>query len=134
MGSWRIGGVEDCRTGETGTVEADDPGGPDDGFKLPELEEDDCDWVPRAAGGFSIWTDSKVKERGKGDITNETDNLERLSIPPLTSYIYFFISHGKGLISKTSDETKETEIHNKLGKKKLIYLGTTRIKFGKIDS
>lgn len=36
-------------------MEADDPGGPDEGFKLPEPEDDDWDWV---AVGFSTWADS----------------------------------------------------------------------------
>lgn len=52
----------DCRTGDTGTVEADDPGGPDEGFKLPEPEDDD--WEARVAAGFSTWADS-VKGAGR---------------------------------------------------------------------
>lgn len=64
MGSWSNGGAGDCRTGDTGTVEADDPGGPDDGFKLPDPEDDDWDWVAWVAAGFSTWADSvKVAER-----------------------------------------------------------------------
>lgn len=64
MGSWSNGGAGDCRTGDTGTVEADDPGGPDDGFKLPDPEDDDWDWVAWAAAGFSTWADSvKAAER-----------------------------------------------------------------------
>lgn len=44
MGSWSNGGAGDCKTGDTGTVEADDdPWGPDEGFKLPEPDDDDDD-------------------------------------------------------------------------------------------
>lgn len=46
-------GVEDWRTGETGTVEADDPAGPDKGFRLPALEDEDWDWLGSNAAGFS---------------------------------------------------------------------------------
>lgn len=35
--------AEDCKTGDIGTVEAEDPGGPDDGFRFPEPEDDDWD-------------------------------------------------------------------------------------------
>lgn len=37
-------------------MEADDPGGPDDWFKLPEPEDDD--WEARVDAGFSTWVDS----------------------------------------------------------------------------
>lgn len=57
MGSWSSGGAGDCRTGDTGTVEAEDPGGPDEGFKLPEPHDDD--WEGRVAVGFSTWADSE---------------------------------------------------------------------------
>lgn len=52
-------------TGDTGTVEVDDPGGPDEGFKLPEPEDDDWDWEPRVVAGFSTWADS---ESGKKEV------------------------------------------------------------------
>lgn len=43
-------------------MEADDPGGPDEGFKLPEPEDDD--WEAWVAAGFSTWADSvKAAER-----------------------------------------------------------------------
>lgn len=59
MGSWSSGGAGDCRTGDTGTVDADEPGGPDEGFKLPEPEDDDdWDWEASVAEGFSTWADS----------------------------------------------------------------------------
>lgn len=58
VGSWSSGGTGDCGTGETGTVEADELGGADDGFKLPEPENDDWDWMAMATEGFSTWTDS----------------------------------------------------------------------------
>lgn len=41
MGSWRSGGAGDCRTGDTGTVEADEPEGAEEGFRLPEIEDED---------------------------------------------------------------------------------------------
>ena len=47
-------------------MEADDPGGPDDGFKLPEPEEDDWDWVVWVAAGFSIWVDSVKSAERRG--------------------------------------------------------------------
>lgn len=58
VGSCSSGGAGDCRTGDTGTVDADEPGGPDEGFKLPEPEDDDWDWEPRVAAGFSTCADS----------------------------------------------------------------------------
>ena len=59
MGSWRSGGAGECRTGDTGTVEADEPWGPDEAFKPPEPEDDD-DCV---AAGFSTWADSAERRK-----------------------------------------------------------------------
>lgn len=50
-------------TGETGTVEVDDPGGPDAAFKLPEPDDEDWDWVPREAAGLSTWADSESQRK-----------------------------------------------------------------------
>lgn len=44
-------------------MEAEDPGGPDDGFKLPEPEDDDWDREARVAAGFSNWDDSEGSRR-----------------------------------------------------------------------
>lgn len=56
VGSWRSAGPGDCRTGDMGTVvEEDDPGRPDDGFMLPEPDDD---WEVTVAVGFSAWADS----------------------------------------------------------------------------
>lgn len=65
VGSWRSGVAGDWITGETGTVEVDDPGGPDAVFKLPEPDDEDWDWVPREAAGLSTWADSESKRREK---------------------------------------------------------------------
>lgn len=72
VGSWRSGGAGDWRTGDTGTVEADEPAGPDEGFKLPELDDDDDvdeDWdcVVAAAVGFSTWADLRPVKPGAAD-------------------------------------------------------------------
>lgn len=47
-------------------MEADDPEGADDGFKLPE-PEDDWDWVARVMVGFSTWVDLEPVKQGVVD-------------------------------------------------------------------
>lgn len=65
-------------------MEADDPGGPDEGFKLPEPEDDDWDREPRVAAGFSTWADSEGSR--KKEVVSYTGNVSQILFLPMLQF------------------------------------------------